>query len=82
MIAMIIGIIVGVAVAALLFKPMFGDRHEFFRCVKFWLTPDIVSLFRAQYGEDWISELKLGLWIGAGGLCGFGAYIGLVKILG
>ena len=82
MIAIVIGAIVGVAVAVLLFKPIFGDKEEFFRCIKFWLTPDFVSMFRGQYSQDWIGEMKLGLWLGVSGLCGFGTYAGLFQILG
>ncbi len=82
MVAIVIGIIVGIVVTVLLFKPFFGDREEFIRCVKFWLTPNIVSLFRGEYAEDWTAETKLGLWLGAGGLAGFGAFYGLMKLLG
>jgi len=35
MVAVIIGITVGIAVLALLYKPLFRDREEFFRCIKF-----------------------------------------------
>ena len=80
--AIVIGIIVAIVVTVLLFKPFFGDKEEFMRCVKFWLTPNIVSLFRGEYTEDWKAEMKLGLWLGAGALAGFAASYVLMKLMG
>jgi len=81
-VAIVIAVIVGAAVAYCLFKPCFGDRDGFLNCVKFWLTPDIVSMFRGQYGEDWVAQTKLGAWIGASVLCGWGTHAGLMKLFG
>lgn len=80
--AVMFGIIVGTAVAVVLFRPVFGNRAEFVRCVSFWLTPDIISLFKGQYSQDWAAEAKLGVWIAAGVLSGFGTYAGLAKLMG
>ena len=80
--AIILAIVVGGGVATLLFKPFFGNRTEFFRCVKFWLMPDIVSLFRGEFMEDWWAESKLGFWIGASALSSFLTYAGMLKLLG
>ena len=81
-VAIIIGSIIGVAVLALLFKPFFGGREDFFRCVKFWFTPDIISAFRGEYHEDWLAEMKLFLWLAAGAATGLGTYFGLMKLFG
>ncbi len=41
---------------------LFSTWDEFFACVKFWLMPDIVSLFRGEWVEDWWAEFKLFVW--------------------
>ncbi len=38
---------------------LFEDWWGFWESVKFWLTPDIISWFRGEYGEDMLSEMKL-----------------------
>jgi len=72
----------GVVALAVLFKPFFGSLADFWECVRFWLTPDAVSLFRGQWGEDWWAEMKLGVWLVCGGAVGVATYGGLVKLLG
>jgi hypothetical protein len=42
---------------------IFRDRESFLECLKFWLTPDIVSLFKGEWAEDSWAEMKLLLWI-------------------
>jgi hypothetical protein len=79
-VSIILGVIAGVGVLVLLFKPFFGDRDGFFDCVKFWIKPDILSLFSGEYIKDRFSELKLGLWILLGAMTGFGVYAGLMKL--
>lgn len=77
----VIGIIAGIVVLLLLFKPFFGDISGFWECVRFWLTPDIFSLFRGEWGEDWLAEMKLGFWLFCGGAAGYAVYTGLSKLL-
>lgn len=66
--------IVGLITAALLFRPFFETREEFYDCVRFWFTPDFISMFRGLYLEEQWAELKLLVWIGASGLMGYGTY--------
>lgn len=77
----LIGIITGLAVLILLFKPFFGDMSGFLECLRFWLTPDFVSLFRGEWQEDWLGEMKLFFWLVCGGGAGFAMYTGLSKLL-
>ena len=79
--AEILGVVAGIAALALLFKPFFGDASGFWECLRFWLTPDIFSLFRGEWTEDWWAEMKLGFWLMCGGVVGFGAYAGITKLL-
>ena len=81
-VSIIIGVIAGVGELMLLFKPFFGDRDEFIDCVKFWIKPDILSLFSGEYIKDRWSELKLGLWILLGAMAGAGVYMGLMILFG
>ena len=69
-----LAIIAGVVTAVLTFRFIFSDKEEFFECIKYWLMPDIVSLFRGRYWDDFWSELKLFVWLGVSALVGFGVY--------
>ena len=42
---------------------LFKDWENFWDCVKFWLTPDIISLFRGEWIEDQWAQVKLSLWL-------------------
>ena len=77
-----IGIIAGIAVLAILFKPIFGGASGFFECVRFWLTPDIFSLVRGEWGKDWGAEMKMGFWLICGGGVGFAVFKGVSKLFG
>ena len=73
--SVILSIIVSLAVGYMLYKLLFDDLDEFLDCVKFWLTPDIISLFRGQYYEDMWAEIKLILWLAITIGCGYGIYV-------
>ena len=76
-----IGIAVAIGVMVLLFKPLFGDADGFGECVRFWLTPDLLSLFKGEYSEDWWAEMKLGIWLFLAGGCGFAAWYGVMQLM-
>ena len=61
-------------------KLIFGDWADFWEAVKFWLTPDLFSLFRGEYWDDWWAEIKLGFFIVACGGCVFGEYMLIHKL--
>ena len=42
--------------------------------MKFYFTPDIISLFRGKFWEDNWAETKLALWLGISGLVGMLVY--------
>jgi hypothetical protein len=69
----------GFFVAAGLFKPFFQDWSGFRECIKFWLRPDIISLFRGEYDEDRWATLKLFVWFALSLGLGFFAYFQLPK---
>ncbi len=59
----IILVVVNIPVCWFLGWIVFKTWEEFWDCVKFWLTPDIISLFRGEWIEDQWAEMKLFLWI-------------------
>ncbi len=74
----ILSIAAGLFTAALLFKVFFKDKDDFIECVKFWLTPDIISAFRGEYFDDYWAECKLLIWGGISAAISYGSYQALV----
>lgn len=79
--AAILGILSGMAILIFLFKPFFGSASRFWQCVRFWITPDLFSLFRGEYMADWLAEIRLGLWLFCGGGIGYGVYAGVTRLM-
>jgi hypothetical protein len=73
-----ISILVGVVVVLVLFQFFFDSFGDFLECVRYWLTPDIVSLFRGEWAEDQWASMKLfvdcAVSIGSGLLTCFGLH--------
>ncbi len=57
-----------------MYRIVFSDKDDFIGCVKFWFTPDIVSMFRGEYWDDHWAELKLIIWAGVSFAVGYGVY--------
>mgnify|MGYP006155859477 FL=1 len=72
--SVILAILGGSAVGYMLYKLLFDTLDEFMDCVRFWFTPDIISLFRGQYYEDAWAEMKLILWLAISIGSGYGIY--------
>ena len=61
--ALVIGlIVVNIPSYLLLGKVFFGGWEGFLECVRYGITPDIVSLFRGEYWEDKAASWKLFLY--------------------
>ncbi|MDB9314819.1 hypothetical protein PN462_17025 [Spirulina sp. CS-785/01] len=78
--AEICGILAGILVLILLFKPFFGDGDGFWECVRFSFIPDIISCLRGEWARDWWAELKLNVWFFCGVLVGGLVYVGIEKL--
>jgi len=76
----IVGILAGLAVAGLLFKPLFRDIDGLMQCLRFWVTPDVVSAYRGELSEDWSASFKLGLWLACIFGASFSVWYGLEKL--
>ncbi len=61
----ILGILVVANVPSYVYlaKWILGGRDEFLEALRFWATPDLVSMFRGEWEADWEAEMKLGLWL-------------------
>jgi uncharacterized membrane protein HdeD (DUF308 family) len=55
-------------------KLFFDDRADFFTCIRFWLTPDIISMFRGEWAEDWWGTMRLGIFAFLCGAIVYGEY--------
>lgn len=69
-----LAITIGSIIGYMTYKLLFDNLDEFVDCVKFWLTPDIISLFRGQFYVDMWAEMKLILWLVVTVGCGYGMY--------
>lgn len=69
-----IGWSAGFFAAAILFKSFFKTKDDFFDCMRFWFTPDIISAFRGEFFDDHWAEFKLFIWVGLSICVGYGAY--------
>lgn len=52
-------IVANIPVYLILGRAFFDDWGGFFQCVRFWFTPDIISIFRGEHWDDVWAELKL-----------------------
>ena len=60
---------------------VFQQWDEFFESVRFWLTPDIFSAFRGEYGDSQWANLRLFLWAVLCAVSIYGEYSLLTKHL-
>ena len=65
--SLIVSIIVAFFAGRFLFRIIFDGRDDFFDCLRLSFTPDIISLFRGEYWQDFTQSLKLsGFLLGTG----------------
>jgi hypothetical protein len=75
-IAIIIGIVIGIAVFALLYRPFFGEEDDFWECIEYSFKPDLWSWLNNDLQRDYGKSLKLNFFFAIVIGCGiFGAYI-------
>jgi len=67
-------VISGLIGMALSFKLIFREPGDFREAIRYWFTPDIVSMFRGEWSRDYWNEFKLGMWFLSGGLCFYGTF--------
>jgi ABC-type spermidine/putrescine transport system permease subunit II len=78
----VFGTIIAIPLAAyLLFSFFFEDWGDFWKCVRYYLTPDFISLLRGEWMEDWWASFKLGLYLALVAGASFAANFGLHRLL-
>jgi len=65
-------IIAGLVGMALSFKLIFREPGDFREAIRYWFTPDIVSMFRGEWSRDYWNEFKLGMWFLSGVISFYG----------
>ena len=55
--------ILNIPVYLLLGKSFFDSWSGFFECLRFWLTPDWISVLRGESIDDWWSTVKLFVFV-------------------
>ena len=68
------GIIGFLVSAALMYKVFFKDKHDFLSCVRYYFTPDVWSLLKGEFHQDFFAEGKILLWLGLSVVMGFGIH--------
>jgi hypothetical protein len=58
-----LSVLAAVVMGALLFRLFFEDFADFIECLRFYFQPDIISVFRGEWAEDWWATMKLGVWL-------------------
>ena len=70
-------IILHIPISFFIGKLFWKSWNDFFYSLRFWFTPEVISIFRGEWEEDWFETFKLLLW----GLFCFAFFYGEVKIL-
>ena len=55
--------IVNLPLLLFLGKVLFGGWEGLWNAVKFWITPDVISLFRGEFWKDFDAELYLAFYV-------------------
>ena len=79
--AWVILLIANIPVCWLFGWVVFREWDEFWECLCFWFTPNILSAFRGELFDDMWGEMRLGFWVVLCGVAIFGEYHLLMKYL-
>ncbi len=79
--AELLGILAGVALAAILFKPIFGDQLGFGDFVKLSSRGDLSWLLQGRLGQAQWVKLKIGCWIVISLLFGVSVSSGIERLI-
>ena len=67
--------------AAVLFRLFFKDLPDFIECLRFYFQPNIISVFRGEWEQDWWASLKLGVWFSLAVGMGFATHYKLPQLI-
>ena len=61
--ALIAAAVVAFITARMLFKVFFSDSDDLWECIRYSFTPDIISMFRGEFWEDYVKSAKLTIYL-------------------
>lgn len=73
--AIVIACTSSLVTAIMLCYILFQDWDDFCESVKFYFTPEFISLIQGKYHDDLWAEARLILCLAISGLVGVGAYV-------
>ena len=60
-------------------KFFFQSFEDFVDCIKYWLTPDIIAIFKGEWDRQYWAEMRLFFWLIMGILTGYAVYRFLIS---
>jgi hypothetical protein len=81
LVIVVILVVLNVPIFLWLGRLFFGGWDGFWSAVKFWLTPDFLSMFEGRFWNDWHAEMLLGLYIAVCAGLIFGEYWLVSKVI-
>ena len=75
----LLSILAAVAALKFSFSWFFDDRDDLMESIRFWFTPDIISIFRGEFWQDEWSSFKLIIWLMIGIAIGFATHAFLLS---
>ncbi len=76
----VVGILAGLVVAGVLFKPFFGDMEGFMECFETQELSEGVNPETGGGRMDGVAMFKVGLWLALTGGAAYGVYYGLGRL--
>jgi hypothetical protein len=76
----IVGTIASAVIAVILFKPFFGDKADFWDCVKYGIKPNFLSWLDKDLQQDYGKSMKLGIYILCLAASGYVAYLAIESL--
>ena len=70
----VIGAIGFMVTAGLLFNIVFSSKDDFVNCLKYYFTPDVWSLLKGEFHQDFFAEGKILIWLVLSALVGYGMH--------
>ena len=75
MVGLVFGILVGLVLLVVMWKPFFGTGKEFRRCLGYLFMPNLLSALFGDLQKDWEASLKIQLWLLTGVVAGVLVYL-------
>lgn len=81
-VALFLLLLLNVPIYRMIFKYLFESREQFLECLRYLLIPNVISLFRGEYGKDYLSGLRVIVFLVVCGIITFFEYSVIAHITG